>query len=168
MFAEGCGDYRAKSSLRCLHESRSHNFVATALQNHFRQWLRRRPIEHLACRRGKYSAMTRARKHVLFGAVENGASVMRAQPAERGISIFRRTQQKTRPVILRISEHRRATHRNFPRMPDHFHGVCNLAFAPINRKSPERSQRTGEAQPTSKSAAAEGRFIRRQLFRGTQ
>lgn len=154
MFAKGCSDYRARLPLGRLHESGGHDFIAAALQNHFRQRLRRRPIEHLACRRGKYSAVARARKSVLFRAVKYGAGMMRAQPAEREISVFRRPQQKTRAVILRIREHRRAAHRNFARMPDHFLRVRNLAFAPINRQRPEGNSHTGKTKPLGESAAA--------------
>ena len=155
MFARGCGDGRARLPLGCLHKSGSQDFIAAALQNHFRQRLRRRPGEYFARSRGKYSAVARACKDVLLRAVKYRASVMRAQPAERQISVLRRPQQKTRPVILRIRKHRRAAHRNFTRMPDHFHRICNLPLPPVNRESAERSERAAEAEPTSKSAAAD-------------
>jgi len=44
--------------------------------------------------------------------------MMRAQPAERDISILRRSQQKTWPVVLRIRKHLRTAHRNFVDLTD--------------------------------------------------
>ena len=44
--------------------------------------------------------------------------MMRAQPAERDISILRRSQQKTWPVVLRIRKHLRTTHWNLADLAD--------------------------------------------------
>jgi hypothetical protein len=164
VFAEGCGSHRANSRLSCFHESGGHDFVAAALQHHFWQRLWRRTVEHFARRRRKYSTVARARKDVLLRAVKYGAGMMRAQPAEREISIFRRPQQKTRTVFLRIRENRRATNRNFSRVADYFHRIRSFSLPQVNRKNAESSERAAEAQPASKSAAADRRVFRRRLF----
>lgn len=164
VFAEGCGNYRAKSRLGCFHESGGHDFVAAALQNHFWQRLCRRAVEHFARGCRKNSAVARAREDVLLWAVKYGAGVVRAQATEREVGVLGRAQQKTRTVILRIRENGRAAHRNFSYVRHNFYRIRSFSLPQVNRKNAERSERAAEAQPASKSAAGEGRFFRRQLF----
>ncbi len=157
-----------RENLGTLHEPSRHDLIVAPLQNHFRQRFRRRPIEHPAVCRGKYPAVAGTSKNILFRAIKYRAGVMRAQPAESKISIFRRPQQKAGTIVRGIRKNQRASHGNFPRPRHHFHRISDLAFPPVNRETAQRSERGAKSQPPAKSAASNTRIFSERLFREVQ